>query len=426
MKKLIFMLSLFSAFSVWARNASLDPAVKMVESCLETEKTLLCNDGITDVLRSVSLDARGEFVYYLKDELNKNENEKVIMNLFDKLQVLVPVYEKLDGCDQWSCRDLKIFLGDVSIRFVKITPVNSVFYSDLYKKQAVQSGRYGLLQAILERSTRVTTLFEMDEMTRFGEFAKEWSRSVHDEYYLYQSAVEIVRKMTMKSLKLRPGHEGIYEVKFTSPETNDLKIDRVVIMESNDRDALVVSFVASQSRLIKFSFTGSGVLGNRFFSNEDVYNDQADLSLPFFKLDLDRKTKTIKGVFSTARFGEMSFTGNMLDSNMSVYDQKNVSGLIMDQLLGKYIVKVGEYDMTLVLKKRSDERTLVEAALYNDDAMISFSKVSLDSERGILSIVDTKNQRKLTLGITEFKGHARLKGQLLNAAMSKVMSVESL
>ncbi|MGZ3806594.1 MAG: hypothetical protein ACXVCE_00810, partial [Bacteriovorax sp.] len=301
MKKILLTLALVSSFSAFAISAKLDPAIKLVEGCLANQGVLLCNDGINDILKTVSLDARGEFVYYLKDKVAANETEKVVSNLYEKLQVLVPIYEKLDGCSEWSCRDLKGLLSDVSIRYVKISPISSALYIDLYKAQATQTGRYNLLLTLADKADKAATLFEMDEMIKFAEFAKDYSRFIKDEYYLYQTGVSIVRKVTLASLKLRPGYEGIYHITFDNAEAaKDLRIDNVVVMESNDRDALVVDFVASESRIVQVSFKQAGLLGNTFFSNEDVYNNEnnQDIQSPFFKMELDRETKSVKGFFN--------------------------------------------------------------------------------------------------------------------------------
>jgi hypothetical protein len=429
MKKLLLILGLVVSFPSFALNAKLDPAVKMVEACLSSQGVLLCNPEITEVLKTVSLDARGEFVYYLKDVLTKNENEKTIVNLYTELQILAPIYEKLDGCSEWSCRDLKIFLGDVSIRYVKISPINSELYIQLYKAQAVQSGRYGLLSTLSERSDKASSVAEMDEMIRFAEFAKNWSRQIGDEYYLYQSGVAIVRKMTLAAMKLRPGHEGVYAIAFDNAEVNkDLKIDNVVVMESNDRDALVVNFVASNSRVIKVAFKQAGLLGNTFFSNEEVYNNENNpqIQSPYFKMELDRETKTVKGVFASARYGKSSFSGKLVKSNLSVYSQDNVEGVTLEQLVGKHSVKVGNYDMTLSIGKRAEDRSVYEGALVSDNALISFSKVSIDSAKGVVSLVDSNNQRKLTLGVIDVSNATPvLAGQLLIAPQAKILEVTS-
>nr|BDT29333.1 hypothetical protein BHI3_27990 [Bacteriovorax sp. HI3] len=428
MKKLLLILALVASVPAFALNAKLEPAVKMVEACLAEQGVLLCNSEITEVLKTVSLDARGEFVYYLKDLVNKNETEAVIKNLYTELQVLVPIYEKLDGCSEWSCRDLKIFLGDVSVRYVKISPIDSSLYITLYKAQAVQSGRYNLLMTLSAKAQTAKTVAEMDEMVKFAEFAKDYSRAIKDEYYLYQAGVAIVRDMTLAAMKLRPGHEGVYKVTFDNAEmAKNLRIDNVIVMESNDRDALVVNFVASQSRIIKVSFKQAGLLGNTFFSNEDVYNNDnnQEIQSPFFKMELDRETKTVKGYFATARYGKSTFTGTLAQSNISVYGQANVEGLSIDQLVGKHAVNVGGYDMTLVIGKRADDRSTYEGALVNQNALISFSKVSLDSSKGIISLVDSKNERKLTLGVTDISNSPVFKGQFLNAAQAKILNVQS-
>lgn len=429
MKKLLLILGLIVSFPSFAINAKLEPAVKMVEKCLAEQGVLLCNPAITDVLKSVSLDARGEFVYYLKDVLNKNETEKTIVNLYTELQVLVPIYEKLDGCSEWSCRDLKLFLGNVSIRYVKVSPINSDLYIQLYKGQAVQSGRYGLLSTVSEKSDTATKVAEMDEMVKFAEFAKNYSRQIGDEYYLYQAGVAIVRKMTLAAMKLRPGHEGVYTISFDNEEANkELKIDSVVVMESNDRDALVVNFVASNSRVIKVSFKQAGLLGNTFFSNEDVYNNDNNpqIQSPYFKMQLDRESKTVSGYFSSARYGKATFSGKLVKSNLSVYSQDNVEGVTLEQLVGRHSVKVGNYDMTLTIGKRAEDRTVYEAALVSDNALISFSKVSIDSSKGIVSLVDSNNQRKLTLGVVDASAASPMfVGQFLNATQAKILEVTS-
>lgn len=429
MKKLLALsVMIFSTYS-YALSPKLDPVVALVEECLSTEGTLLCNDEIQNILKTVSLDARGEFVYYLKDLLNKNENEKVIVNLYNELQVLVPVYEELDGCSEWSCRDMKIFLGDVSTRYVKVSEVNKDLYIELYKSQAVQSGRYALLTTISERAQKATKLSEMDQLVEFAEFAKDYSRSIKDEYYLYQAGVAIVRDMTLKALKIRPGHEGVYKITFSNPEVNKvLKIDAVTIMESNDRDALVVNFSSTKTRVTKVAFKQSGILGNTFFSNEDVYHNEnnQEVQSPYFKLELDRETKTVKGVFSNARFGKSEFTGTLVQSNLEVYSQANLLLTSLEDVAGSYSVKVGQYDMTLVIEKRADERSLYEAYLISPNALISFSKVTLDEKSGVISIVDSRNERKLSLGLVETaEGKTAVKGLFINGPLAKIETVKS-
>lgn len=426
MKKLIFLLSLLGSYSIWALHPKLDKAVRLVEHCLGQEEVLLCDTAIDDELKSVHMDARGEFVYFLKDLLAKNETEKVVSNLFTKLQTMVPYYEALDGNGNWSTRDLKMLLGDVSIRYVKIAPLDPAFLKKLYRAQAAQTGRYGVLLAVLEKSDKVTSLEEMDKLVEFGEYAKEVSRELKDEYYLYQTSVELIKKMTTRALKTRPGHEGVYEVKFENADmAKRLKLDRVVIMESTDRDALVVNFVSTDSRLIRFSFKGAGLLGETFFSNEDVYHNDPDFASPFFKFRLDRKMMTIEGVFSTARQGQTKMSGKLIESNLAVYEQRNVKGLKADSLIGEHKVMVGSHEMTLTLRKRDDNRAALEGALFNDNAMMSFSKVSLDSERGVLSMVDINNEKKLTLGLGHNSQGLVFKGQMILAPLAQTLSVST-
>jgi hypothetical protein len=143
-------------------------------------------------------------------------------------------------------------------------------------------------------------------------------------------------------------------------------------------------------------------------------------------MELNRETNTIKGVYSTARFGELNFTGKLLVSNVSVFSEATTKGLDLSALVGSYNVKVGSSTMKLIIKKRTEERTTFEAALFNDNAMISFSKVSLNSDKGVLSLVDYNNEKKLTLAVLKDDKGTTFKGQFLNALQSKVFDVNSL
>jgi hypothetical protein len=362
----------------------------------------------------------------LQAELKAGSSKVVVENLFNRLPALVGLYEKLDTNAFWSYRALRNLQDDVSIEYVKIASIDTAFLVELYKNQATVLGRYGLLTTLNGKIASLKDVAEMDNLIRFLEIAKEHSRILGDEPYLYNTAVEIIGLVTVKASQIRPGHEGIYAISFDNVEAaKALNIDKVVVMEGNAKDSLVVNFVASQSRIVKISFTSAAMLGDTIFSNMDTYNDTQDTSNPYFKFTLNRELKTIKGVFVTARHGELTFQGTMVSSNSSVYALSTVKDLKLGQLLGSHKVKVGNYDMTLVIKRRALERSVVEAALYNDNAMISFSKVSLNADKGVLSIVDYSNERKLTLAVVSIKEGVVFSGQFLNAAQSKVLEVTS-
>lgn len=427
MKKLILALCfLVSSFCVYAYNPTLDPAIKNVENCLSNQGIMLCGDELPGILSSLSMDVRGEFAMYLRESLEKNKTVSVINNLYIQLQEVIALYEKLDTSNNWSYRAIKNLLDDVAIEFVKISPIDQEFLTKLYLNQGSIGGRYGLLTTLNNKIEELTSLADIENLIRFLEVAKEHSRVLRDESYVYNTAVDMIRKLTDLGMTIRPGHEGIFTVDFENPEmASYLKIDRVVVIESNSKDSLVVNFVASTSRLVKMSFMGALILGDTIASNLDVYNNNQDTANPFFKFVLNRETNTIKGTFSTARYGVMNFTGKLLKSNLPVYEQLTVKGLSLDQLTGSFSVKVGDYDMQLIIRKRTEDRSIVEAALFNDNAMISFSKVSLNSEKGVLSLVDINNERKLTLAIIEMKNGAVFKGQFINAPQAKALDVIS-
>lgn len=429
MKKL--MVSFFMALSLNASawHVKLDKAISLVDSCYEQTGVPLCTDEIGKELATTNIDARGEFVYFLKDRLNKNETKEVIANLYSELQKLVPMYEKLDSCNEWSCRDIKIFLGDVSTRYVKVTEVNKDLYVKLYKTQAVQSGRYALLMTLTEKANAITSEDDATAMVAFAEFAKEYSRSIGDEYYLYQAGVAIIKNLTAKVLYAKPGHEGIYKISFTDPEFSKLvRVDTLAIMESNDRDALVVNFINSQSRATKVAFKQAGVLGNIFFSNEDVYHNDENVNSasPYFKFTLDQATGAVKGYLSTARYGKVEFTGSLVKSDKAVYSLNTAKGLTLEKIAGSYQVNVGDYAMNLKLDKRADDRTLYQAALVNPNAIISFNKVKYDENRGILTLVDSRNEKKLTLAVNkDSEGKITLNGVMVNSPIGTIFDVTS-
>jgi hypothetical protein len=425
MKKIIIgLLVSVSSFYAHAYNPTMDPAIKNVEGCLSASGVFICNTEINGILSSLSMDVRGEFAMYLREKLQTNKNELVINNLYTKLKELADLYETLDSSSNWSWRAIKNLLDDVAIEYVKIAPIDQEFLTKLYKNQGALSGRYGLLTTLNDKIEGLTELSEMENLIRFLEVAKDYSRLIRDEQYVYNTAVEMIKKVTQKEMDIRPGHEGVFSLTFDNPEmAAGLKIDRLVVMESNAKDALVVSFVASTTRVVKMSFTGALILGDTISSNLDIYNNVQDTANPFFKFVLDRKGNVIKGVFSTARYGVLNFSGSLLESNVAIYNENTVKNLDIEQLIGSYKVKVDDHSMQLIIRKRTDDRSIVEAALYNDNAMISFSKVTLNSQKGVLSLVDINNERKLTLAIVDMQKGPIFKGQFVNAPQAKVFKV---
>jgi hypothetical protein len=82
--------------------------------------------------------------------------------------------------------------------------------------------------------------------------------------------------------------------------------------------------------------------------------------------------------------------------------------------------------MTLnIIKRNEDSKTSFEGSLVNNNALLTFSKVSIDSAKGIVSLVDSKNERKLTLGVTDISILPVFKGQFLNAPQAKILDVQS-
>jgi len=426
MKKLLSSVLLLASLNSLAYNPKLDPAMESVNSCLKNTEVFLCDTSIRELLKSYDVNVRGEFVLFLREMLNTNSSDKVIKNLYQELKVLVPMYEELDTCSQWSCTNIKQLQDSVAVQYVKVADINKDFLTTLYKNQTGEVGRYGILTSLSEKMSKIENSSDIDELIKFLEFAKEHSKLVGDESYLYRTAVDMIRQLTVKTLKTRPGHEGIYAVSFEDQSAaQELKIDRIVIMESNNRDALVVNFVASKSNIMTISFDAAGILGNTVFSNADVYNNNQNSANPFFKLELNRETNTIKGIYSTARFGELAFSGKLLISNLSVFSENTTKGLELSNLVGAHDVKVGSTSMKLIIKKRTEDRVFFEAALFNDNAMISFSKVSLNSDKGVLSLVDSNNEKKLTLAVLKSEEKLTFKGQFLNSLQSRVLEVSS-
>ena len=428
MKTIYLMAALLISVSAYALNPRLTPIIAKVDKCLTDTQTLLCDQTIYEDLKTVNMDARGEFVYFLKDKFAKNESDKVIINLYEELKTLVTLYESLDSCSEWSCRDAKVFLGEVSIKYAKTAPIDADFLIKLYREQRAQNGRYGLLMTLQARSQNIVEEPEMEGLVRFAEFAKDHSKAIGDEFYLYQAAVELIKKMTEKMVAIFPAHEGIYQIQFDNPELGaKLRMDRITVLESNYRDGLVVTFSNSKPNLSRLSFKSAGILGSQVYSSDDVYNDRIDFGAPYFKFILDKATAEISGVFSSARFGKATFKGRRMVSNAAVYNLSTVAGAKIEDLLGQYKVKVGAYELTLVLRTRSDEDKSIEGALLNDNALISFSKVRLDAEKGILSLVDSKNERKLSLALTEMSSTGiAFKGIFFNAPQGTSQEVGSL
>lgn len=426
MRSLFLTLTFLTSLNLMAMSPMLEPLAASIDKCKADTGVLLCQEDLAQQVTSMDLNARGELVYLLKSKM-ENSSKEVIVNLYSEFKKLIPIYEELDGCDKWSCRDAKEFVGDISIEYVKVADINAKFLINLFKEQSVQSGRYGVLVTVHGRSKSVESLSEINEVTTFAEFAKEYVRQMGDEYYLYESAVDLVKKMTTKAIALNPKHEGIYSISFIDADINArIKINTIAVMKSNSAEGLVITLNDSRARLEKFVFNQAGILGNTLFSNEDVYTNQLDFSGTSIRFTLDHATGSIKGIFNSERFGAAEFVGQQISGTHNVLNNGESSDLKLKDLLGSYKVKVAGIGLNLVVRKRSAVTSKIEGALYNNNVLISFSRVTFYAARGTLEMVDSQNKRKLTLNVVSGPKGLEFSGVLFNVIMSKMMPVSSL
>ena len=427
MKKLVSTMFLAGLMSnSFALSPKLNTTMTLLKECMSEVSVPLCDahyDTMVSELKTVGLDPRGEFVYVLKDILKKESSKEVVVNLYEKLQELSAVYVELDGTSVWSGRDMLALLGDVSVEYIKYVAVDSKTLEDLFVQQATPAARYKFLGALHAKSSDVSTKENIEEMITFSEFAKDHIKAQGDEYYIYQSAVELVKKMTVKNLEFSVGFEGVYEIKLLDDAASKtLKVDNLVVTSSDESNGLVVNFVSTKYRSTKFSFKGAGLLGSTAFSNEKVYVSSNELVSPGFKFDVDFDSATVKGSFFSKRFGAVEFIGVQKVSNASLYEEAPLQVLALENVIGTYPVKVGNYSMTLKVEK-TDEGT--EVALVNNNALIVFSKVSYNAKFGVLKALDWQLEKVLELKVDLVNDEVKFEGQFTNSAAAKVLPVNN-
>ena len=432
MKKILNLIVLATMTqSVWALSPRLNTTMELFQDCMDTVAVPLCDnhyDSIVEELENVNMDARGEFVYVLKDVLKKNNTEEVVLNLYAKLQTLVPFYTELDGTDTWSGRDMLGLFGEVSVEYVKYAQVDQDLLKDLLVEQKTPAARYKFLGALHTKADEVTKEEEIEALIAFSIFAKDYIKGLNDEYYIYQTAVGLIKKLTIKNISFKRGFEGLYEIKLLDPAASKtLKVDNLVVSSSDVNNGLIVNFVSSQLRATKFSFKGAGLLGNTAFSNEKVYIDNNELSSPGFQFSFDFDSKEIRGSFYSKRFGSVDFMGTQKVSNAFLYEVENDSDenriASVSELEGIHKVSLGAYQMNLRIEQTDDA---AEVTLINNNALIVFSNVTFSKENGVLKAIDWKMEKVLELKVTKFGDEIILKGQFTNSPLAKVLSVNSL
>ncbi len=427
MKKLMSGILLAGVMtSASALSPKLNTTMDLFKECMAEVKVPLCDanfDQIVSELKEVNLDARGEFVYVLKDVLKKESSKEVVVNLYEKLQVLAPIYVEIDGTSVWSGRDILGLLGEVSVEYIKYVTVDAKTLEDLFVQQATPAARYKFVVALHSKVATVSTQQDVEELIAFGEFAKDFIKSKGDEYYIYQTAVDLVKKLTVKNLEYVVGFEGVYEVKLLDASAGKtLKIDNLVISSSDEKNGLLVNFVSSELRVTKFSFKGAGLLGSTAFSNEKVYVNSNELVSPGFKFDIDFDSNTVRGSFYSKRFGAVEFVGKQKSSNAALYEEAALEVVSLEEVMGVYPVNVGNYAMTLKIEKTQEG---TELALINNNALIVFSKVSYNPKFGVIKALDWQLSKVLEVKVSKVNGEVQIVGQFTNSAAAKVLNVKN-
>lgn len=428
MKKLISAMIVAGVITqAYALSPKLNRTMELLKNCMAEAQVPLCDanfDEMVSELKKVGMDPRGEFVYVLKDVLKKENTEAVVVNLNDKLQVLAPVYVELDGTGNWSGRDILVLVGQVSVEYIKYSPIDAKVLEGLFVEQKTPKARYDFLGALHGKSKNLTKKTEIEELIAFSNFAKDHIKAQGDEFYIYQSAVELIKKMTIKNLEFVVGFEGVYEIELQDvAAAKTLKVDNVVVSLSNATNGLLVNFVSSKLRATKFSFKGAGLLGSTAFSNERVYVNSNELVAPGFKFDIDFDSKTVSGSFYSKRFGDVKFVGKQVTSNALFYEQTADVAVALDDVVGTYKVNVGSYNMTLKVEK--NEKGEYEAALLNDNALIVFNTVSYNSKFNVLKALDWKLERVLELKVSKVNDEVVITGQFTNSRTAKVLDVNN-
>ncbi len=427
MKKLISAMLLVGSLSqANALSPQLNSTMELFEACMAETNTPLCDDNFEEMiseLKLVNLDARGEFVYVLKDVLNKESNEAVVVNLYEKLQVLAPVYTQLDGTSAWSGRDILGLLGQVSVSYIQYVAVDAKELEALFVQQATPTARYNFVGALHKKADNAKDQGEIEELISFGVFAKDYIKSKGDEYYIYQSAVELIKKLTIQNLRFVVGFEGVYEIKLLNEQAQQtLKIDNVVISSSDAANGLLVNFVSSQFRATKMAFKGAGLLGNQAFSNEKVFINSNEIAAPGFKFDIDFENKELKGSFFSKRFGAVEFVGKQKVSNARFYNDISTDSVALENVVGNYPVKVGNFNMTLKIERNGEQ---TELALINNNALIVFSNVTFNKEFNVVKGLDWQLSRMLELKLNMVNDELVISGQFTNSATAKVLEVSN-
>lgn len=427
MKKLISGI-LFAGMltNTHALSPKLNTTMELLKDCMSQVQVPLCDanfDKMVTELKAVNMDARGEFVYVLKDVLTKESSKDVVVNLYEKLQVLAPVYTQIDGTSVWSGRDILGLLDQVSVEYIKYVTVDAKTLEDLFVKQATPAARYKFIGALHAKSADLKDQADIEEMISFGQFAKDFIKSKGDEYYIYQAAVELVKKMTIKNLSFVIGFEGVYEIELLDTAAQQtLKIDNLVISSSDDKNGLLVNFVSSQYIATKFSFKGAGLLGTTAFSNEKVYVNSNELVSPGFKFDINFDAKTLKGSFYSKRFGPVEFVGKQKVSNAALYEEAPLQVVAEAATIGTYPVKVGNYAMTLKIERGQDG---LELSLINDNALLIFPKATYNSKFGVIKALDWKLEKVLELKVEQVNGELKFSGLFTNGPAAKVFNVKN-
>jgi hypothetical protein len=307
-----------------------------------------------EVLRNDSQNDRFQFITVLQKTYHNSDDATALQNLREFGTAAVALLKEVREED-WLVRAAKTLHDEAVVGLAKYErPLSSDHLISYYRELETQDTRFLILSYWTAQIPTLDDTATLSGLITFVTEARKISLAAKEDDYMLRQCDQILEKASTRYTQVNPFHEGLYYVKVTCRPDPRVKmpcsslamsIDRMVVMDTQSTNGLVVSMSASGPELTVFEYALAS------FSDRIFKGTTRTLQRPSeFTAKIDRTTGLIEGTLTTTQTLGINYdfiatpvrTGLAFDRNDPLSDQEEIAGLyrgyVGDQV-GQFIVR---------------------------------------------------------------------------------------
>jgi hypothetical protein len=355
--------------------------------------------GEVYALKNSPQSARYQFLVNIHAEYKKTQDPLILANLKDFAIAAEAMLREVQEED-WLIREAQSLLADSILGLARYArPVSAAQLTDWYGQLATEDPRFAVLAYWTAEIPTLEDTAALDQLVTFARAARNFSASAGDDDYVLRQCDIVMSQATRRLAQLDPFHEGVYQIQLACAPTpefpgpcnpTELQTSRLVVLQTEGDEGLVVSFAIPQLNLMVFSFSQTVLSDAATLITGSSRDNQRPAE---FSIQLDKKTGKVSGnVYSTWQVAGYTFTGHRLRTAADFPAVPAVGGPVAGaaDVQGVYTGALSTMAARLVVRENSNGG--LGATLINPNFNLNFQTGILIPGRGLFALISQQTR----------------------------------